>query len=426
MKSKIVAAILLFIVVIGAIYLFLFHTGHRSWLIDDVQFQARDGFPLEAYLVRPASPGVKYPAVACFHQLWGNRDDFLKLFPLLARAGIVVLAPDFPRQQPSYDPRRISDLRDTIDFMESLEFVDPDRLGIITASFSVETGMTAIHNKSNVIGSVMLSGQILRENLRKYLTLNSNLAIFTISSIFDGSHYLMMKEYLARSLNPFSGYMFIEKEQDPFSIHAHGTFAFDEVPDSMNRIQRFFMDVFGIDSPSGGKIKKKIPEHTIFFNSTDGLPIVATFRIPRKKDRPCPAVILYPPQFKNRRYYDILNDRLLKKGIAILAPNTKRTCRAQETLHLCDKEIHGAIQHLIRNNHIDDKRIAIVFPSFYYLVAKKMVENNEIPVKLIVFMEAGAKNYDINPKKIHHEGYEFYFLKKPSLGKLKYILINKL
>lgn len=426
MNWKIIAAFLLLVLLGTAGYVLFFSPGGGGWTIDGVRFEARDGFPLDAYLIRPRSGGKKYPAVACFHQLWGNRDDFLKLFPWLARAGIVVLAPDFPRQQPTYEPTRISDLRDSIDYLETLECVDPERLGIITASFSVETGMTAIGDKPNVIGSVMISGQILRENSRKNLTLHSNLAIFTISSIFDGSHYLMMKEYLGRSLNPHSRSLFIKKQTDPFSIHAHGTFVFDEVPDSLKKIQAFFMDVFGIASPEGGDIKRKMPDHAVYFPSTDGLPVVATFRLPRTGKRPCPAVILYPPQFKNRRYYTVLTERLLQKGIASLVPNTKRTCRAPDTLHLCDKEIQGAIRYLLRDDRIDDRRLAVVFPSFYYLAAKKMVENGEIPVKMVVFMEAGPKNYGIRPKKVRHEGYDFHYLDKPSLGKLKFILMKRL
>ena len=82
----------------------------------------------------------------------------------MAEAGVVTLVPNFLRQQPTYDPRRISDLRDAIEFLEGLEYVDPQRLGIITASFSVETGLMAILDKPNVIADVMISGQILRED----------------------------------------------------------------------------------------------------------------------------------------------------------------------------------------------------------------------------------------------------------------------
>jgi dienelactone hydrolase len=425
MRCKYFLALALAIILIAVVIL-VFIGSDRAWVVENIKFTADDGFRLEAYLLRPKNPRGKYPAIACFHQLWGNRDDFLKIFPYLANAGIVALAPDFPRQQPSYDPKRISDLRDALGFLENRPFVDKKKLGIITASFSVETGMTAILDKTNVIANVLISGQILREDSRKYLTLNSNLAIFPIASIYDGSNHLLMKEYLGRSLNPFSRHLFIDDAADPFLIQAHGTFVFDEVPQSMERIRDFFMDVFGIKNKTENRIRGAIPEHAVSIDSTDGFPVWATFRQPRLKSVRVPAVILYPPQFLNRRYYDGLNDRLVEKGIAVLAPDTKRTCRVEEKLVLCEREILGAIRFLASNPGIDPDRIAVVFPSFYYLIAKKMVENSEIPVKMVVFMETGRTNYGIRPINIDHGTYEFIYLDKPSLGRLKLILLNRL
>lgn len=425
MKQKIFKALVVLAVLVAVIY-FVFFVSNRTWVVEDVQFRAGDGFNLQAYLVRPKPPRGRYPAVACFHQLWGNRDDFLKIFPVLADAGIVVLAPDFPRQQPNYDPRRISDLRDALDFLESRSFVDREKLGIITASFSVETGMTAILDKPNIVANVMISGQILQEDSRKYLTLNSNLAIFAIASIYDGSNHLLMKEYLGRSLNPFSRHLFLDDASNPFLIHAHGTFVFDEFPQSLDRIRDFFMDVFHVQNRPGCRIKARIPEYAVSFDSSDGLPVWATFRKPVAKSGLSPAVILYPPQFLNRRYYHKLGERLIEKGIAFLAPNTKRTCRVEEKLVLCEREILGAIRFLTSDPDIDPNRIAVVFPSFYFLIARKMVENSEIPAKMVVFMETGQMNYGINPLEIDHGNYRFVTLDKPALGRLKLILIDQL
>lgn len=426
MKHNKLAATVLFIGLCVSSYFIFFHTSSQKWILEDVTFKAGDGFDLKAYLLRPRSPRGKYPAVACFHQLWGNRDDFLKLFPKLAEAGIVVLAPNFPRQQPTYDPARISDLRSALDFLETISYVDGQKLGIVTASFSVETGMTAIHNKPNVIASVMISGQILRENSRKQLTHNSNLALFTIASVDDGSHYLIMKECLARSLNPHSRSFFFQNREDPYSIQAHGTFVFDEIPESLNRIQQFFMDVFGISIKKEKIIGKEVLKNTVEIASADGLPIVATLRFPESGDQPVPSVILYPPQFQSRTYYDELGDRLVKNGVAVLAPNTKRTCREQAKLHLCHKEIEGALRYIRNDSRFDSNRIAIVFPSFYFLIAREMIENRELPVKMVVMMEATPKNYGVEPRKIDHSGYRFHYLKKPSLGHLKYLLLKTL
>jgi hypothetical protein len=397
----------------------------KHWINDDIHFETADGFKLNAYLLHPKNPTGKMPAIACLHQLSGNRDDFLKLFPYFADAGIVAIAPDFPRQQPNFDPKRISDLRDTIGFLEELEYVDSERLGIITASFSVETGLVAIRNKPNVIADVMISGPVLREASRKWISLNSNLAIFTIASVYDGNHYLLYDECLARSLNPFSRKMFIKKKEAPFVLPAHGTFVFDEIPESLPQIQKFFMDVFGIAESKKQVIENLVPKNMIAIEATDGMPIYATFRQPVKNGK-APAIILYPPEFLSRTFYNSLIDELVSSGIAVLSPNTKRACRKLSKIPLCEREVNGAINFLTGSKNIDASRIAVLFPSFYYLYAKRAIENREIPVKVIFLMDLGKINYGINPRKIRKNGYEVYYLNGANFKKLQYILKKRL
>jgi dienelactone hydrolase len=422
-------SIVLFLALAVAVVLLILVFGiqwSESWRVEDIRFKARDGFELRAFLLRPDRADGKHPGVACFHQLWGNRDDFLKLLPKMAEAGVVTLVPNFLRQQPTYDPRRISDLRDAIEFLEGLEYVDPQRLGIITASFSVETGLMAILDKPNVIADVMISGQILREDSRKWLTFNSDLAIFTIASVDDGSHFLLMDEYLGRSLNPHSRKYFISKESDPYSIQAHGTFVFDEVPETLDMVRRFFVDVFGLEPEDGGRLRGGDHRDVVTVSSTDGFPVVATFKPATAGTPPHPAVILYPPQFQSRLYYTRIAERLARQGVTVLAPNTKRTCRVEEKLHLCDKEIHGAIEFLKTREDVDPDRLAVVFPSFYYLVGKKMVTNGELPAKIVVFMDAGSMDYDVEPSSLDAGKYKLIHLRKSNLGKLSHLLIKEL
>jgi len=264
----------------------------NEWVLDDITFKAKDGFVLNAYYLHPKIKTKKrYPAVACLHQLWGNRDDFLKLFPYFAESGIIALAPNFPRQRPNLDPRRISDLRDAVDFLGDTDGVESNKIGIITASFTVETGLMAIRGNKNVIADVMISGPVLSENSKKWITRNSNLAIYAITSIFDQKpgfppfHHLIMEECLKRSLNPNSRSYFIKDKNNPFSIYAHGTFLFDEKPKSLGKLQGFFEDVFEIKNRENGIIKKKLPNNTVYFKSTDGFPVVATFKKPKTKKK---------------------------------------------------------------------------------------------------------------------------------------------
>lgn len=432
MKNRIILPLLIGGLLAASAYFIFEPFASPAWVLEEVTFNARDGFELKAHLIRPKNPTKKYPAVACLHQLWGNRDDFFKLFPYFAQSGIIAIAPDFPRQRPNLNSRRITDLRDAVDFLETLEWVDPQRLGIITASFSVETGLIAVRGKKNVIADVMLSGPVLSENSRKWVTRHTDMAIFVFTSILEGKpgdpphHHLMMKELLARSLNPLSRGWFLDDTVNRFSIYGHGTFLFDEFPESLGKLQSFFEEVFGITSRENGVFPQPLLKNMVYFASSDGLPVAATFRQPKIKNRKNPAVILYPPQFMNRRYYDGIVTPLITRGIAVLAPNTKRTCRAPRTIHLCDKEINGAFEYLKNMATIDSDRIALVLPSFYYLAAKHLMESGDMPVKTVIFMNTGGMNFGINPREIKADGYTVHHLDKVNFKKLTSLLKRKL
>lgn len=433
MKNKNLFLFLLFFLILSIVlYFLLIGLKNISWKLEETEFQANDGYKLKAYLLKPEQPGKKYPAVAAFHQLWGNRDDFLKLFPLMAKAGIVVFAPDFPRQRPNLSMKRISDLTDAVNYLENLSFVDRERIGIITSSFTVDTGLMAVKGKKNVIADVMISGPVVSESSRKWITRNSNLAIFTITSVYDekpgepAHHHLMMEEYLKRSLNPMSGSMFIKDTKNPYSIYAHGTFVFDEKPESMELIKKFFKDAFRINSDENGNVDLSEPVYRVSFPSSDGLPVYATFKYPKNRPGSVPAVILYPPQFRSRTFYNSVINRFVSKGFAVLAANTKRTCRREGTIHLCDKEISGAIEYLKSFKFIDYKRVGILMPSFYFLAGQSFVENDTLPVKMIIFMETGENNYGLDPSDFKSNKTKIEYLDKVDLKKVLYFFRKKL
>ncbi|MEN8222658.1 MAG: hypothetical protein ABFR36_05320 [Acidobacteriota bacterium] len=374
------------LILITLLILFLNNRNEKNWEIDEITFKARDGFELSAFLLKPVNPGKKkYPAVACFHQLSGNRDDFLKLFPMFAGKGIIAIAPNYVRQRANLSSTRITDLKDTLKYLSTLEYSEKGKTGIITASFTVETGMYAIQNNPDVIANVIISGPILREESRKWLTRNTNLAIFNIASILDGNHYLLMEEYTQRSLNPLSRNLFIKKKEAPFTLPAHGTFVFDELPEVQSHIADFFAEVFGIKEEADGVVTNPVPENMITFYSTDNMPINATFRKPEGRSG-VPAILVYPPESETRLYYDDLAKTLVDRGFAVLAPNTKRACRKKIKINLCDMEVNGALNFLKSDKDIDEERIAVLFPGFYHYFAVKAVNNVELPVKLILLM----------------------------------------
>ncbi len=400
-----------------------------EWVIEDIYFKVRDGKALRAYYLHPKNPKRKYPAVACLHQLWGNRDDFLKMFPAFAESGIIAIAPNLARQQVGGDMARITDLADTIDYLGKMPSVQASKLGIITASFSVETGLMAIKGRPNVIADVMISGPITSEQSKKWITRNSNLAIYTITSLYDQKpgypphHHLLMEECLMRSLNPHSRAYFIDDQLNPYSIYAHGTFLFDEIPGSVKKLQTFFENVFEITTRERGLLKSWLPKYTVFFKSTDGFPVAATFRKPDLMNRKIPAVILYPPEYLSRTRYQELVYEFIARGMAVLLPNVKRTCREARTLHLCEKEINGAVNYLKGIKGIDSDRIGIMLPSFYFLSGEQLVRDRAVGAKMIIFMKMGKKDFGVDPGKIleHRNGYRLFWLKKPDLEKMVYL-----
>jgi hypothetical protein len=263
----------------------------------------------------------------------------------------------------------------------------------------------------------MLSGPTFDEKSKKWLTINSDLAIFPITSIYDGYNHLFMKEYLSRSINPHSRCLFLNDISNRFSINAHGTFVFDEYPNSLLQIQKFYMDVFNIKNRNHGYIQKLLPQNTITFPSTDGMPIIATFK---KITGSNTAAILYPPRYQSRNYYDSFIEKIASNKITVLIPNTKRTCRSEDKLFLCEREIIGAVNFLRKNYGI--KKIIITFPSFYFLAAKDLAVNNVIPDADFIFVETGDHNYGINPKNITNTKNKIYYLKHMNIDALVKIM----
>ena len=431
MKKKKIRYSILFILI-----LFLsFCVKDNSWKLFDINIKMRDGFVLKAFLLRPVSVrDKKYGGVVCFHQLWGNRDDYLKLLPDFKKKGIITLIPNLVRQRPNLRPERISDLRDSLNYFENLSYIDKSKIGVITASFSVETGLKAITNDENVKALVMISGQLADEHSRKWITLNSNLSVFVITSIFDSKptdpahHHLLFQEVLRRSLNPNSRGYFIKDKENPFSVYAHGTFAFDEKPETISMIANFFDEIFykgkKIYSTKDNNIIDYPPKHLVEIKSIDGFPIYASlFKSTRKKRGP--TIVIYPPVFRNREFYKNYALILSKKGVNVLLPDTKRTCREERTVHLCKKEINGIYNFLIKQEFVNKKKIFLFIPSFYFLAGKVLIEKEALKFKNVIFFETGMFNFKVNPTLIKRKSYNIHYLKRLNIKKIMRVLIER-
>lgn len=111
----------------------------------DVEFSGDDGIKLRAWLYAPTGVHGRLPAITMAHGFAGTRLHGIERFArLFAENGFVVLLHDhrgfgasdgMPRQD--IDPwRQIADWRRAISYLESLDQVDPDRVGLWGTSFA--------------------------------------------------------------------------------------------------------------------------------------------------------------------------------------------------------------------------------------------------------------------------------------------------
>ncbi|MBJ2154278.1 alpha/beta hydrolase [Variovorax sp. IB41] len=114
----------------------------------DVEFQAEGGVALRAWLYVPEGgtrPVKPYPAITMAHGYAGTREHGIEAFAkAFAESGFVVLLHDHrgfgasegtPRQD--VDPwRQIADWRRAISYLESLDYVDANRIGLWGTSYA--------------------------------------------------------------------------------------------------------------------------------------------------------------------------------------------------------------------------------------------------------------------------------------------------
>src|SRR5207249_7767282 len=105
---------------------------------------AEGGITLRAWMFQPDRPGL-HPAITMAHGFAGTRDHGIERFArAFADTGFVVLLHDHrnfgasdgePRQD--VDPwRQIADWRRAISYLESLDVVDPNRIGLWGTSYA--------------------------------------------------------------------------------------------------------------------------------------------------------------------------------------------------------------------------------------------------------------------------------------------------
>ena len=71
-------------------------------------------------------------------------------------------------------------------------------------------------------------------------------------------------------------------------------------------------------------------------------------------------------------------------------------------------------------------RVGVLFPSFYYLFAKKMIDEGKLPFKIVIFLETGEMNYGLNPSDFNSDTYKMFKVGKGNFEKILYIFRKRL
>ena len=144
--------------------------------IHDISYQSPKGGRVTAYLVVPAGPQRKFPAVLFMHARPGSRNNFLEEALALAKAGAVSLLIDAPFSRPGeskrdFDPsvtrpdvdrdiyiQTVIDLRRGVDLLLSRADVDPKRIGFVGHSYGAHTGAILAGIEKRIRAYVIMAG----------------------------------------------------------------------------------------------------------------------------------------------------------------------------------------------------------------------------------------------------------------------------
>lgn len=114
-----------------------------------VSFTSDDGITLKGWLVRPAHPGKRAPAIIICHGVGANRSDFTQLAAFLSKHGYFALQFDFRAHGESGGSRTSLGYHEQQDIIAALHFlktrpeIDPRRIGIYGFSLGGSSAILA-------------------------------------------------------------------------------------------------------------------------------------------------------------------------------------------------------------------------------------------------------------------------------------------
>ena len=142
-----------------------------------VSFTTRDGLLLKGWLVKPAHPRVKTPAVVICHGVGANKSDFTELAASLSKRGYIVLLFDFRSHGESEGSRTSlgyheqKDIVAALDFLKARPEIDPGSIGIYGFSMGGSAAILAAV-KTSAFRAVVVDSAFtsLRDQARDAIT----------------------------------------------------------------------------------------------------------------------------------------------------------------------------------------------------------------------------------------------------------------
>ncbi len=188
-----------------------------EWLVDklkglgheqEISFETEDGWTITGALHLPddMDAGGKIPAVLLVHGARHDRNAYHHLAPLLVKKNLAVLRIDWRGRGKSrfkdgkkHDVDQLSqsddgwikvhvDVKAAIDFLASLKGVDPDRIGVVAATFATNQVLLAAQADSRLKTIVVVTSYVLDDKSKSYLASDSSPPILFLASREDYNH----------------------------------------------------------------------------------------------------------------------------------------------------------------------------------------------------------------------------------------------
>jgi dienelactone hydrolase len=297
----------------------------------EVIFKTEDGWTISGMLSVPENKTGRAPAVLFLHSYEHDRDAYGQyLYPGLAQIigarEVATLRIDFRGRGKSAGAKRLHefsleelsklalDVRAALRFLSTQAGVDADRLGIVAEGTSAEAALMGWSGDRSVRAMILLSGR-LSEVAKKQIAAHPDLPLSLVVSKEDRDSFHDMADAYKLSRNADSRigvYRDIGLGTTMFSVWR------SEKPK-----EKPLED--GLAEWMVSQLKSHGSAREVSFQSEDGWTLHGTLRTPdgMSEAKPVPAVALIHSSFTDRHIWNHLTELLARRGLAVLAVDTR-------------------------------------------------------------------------------------------------------